>query len=116
MSDTSKQMSDGERVSGRGEEQLVRLVSAAELDRLEARRDHLTEAVEELEAENTLLRQEIEALRRRLEQKDQQRQQVVENYERMLAARQDSADETENDSERLLGDVFFWRATTDEQA
>ncbi|WP_436902944.1 hypothetical protein [Halovenus halobia] len=107
MSDSSEQLSDGEGVSGHSEEQLVRLVSAAELDRLEARRDHLTETVEELEAENTLLRQEIATLRHRLEQKDQQRQQVVENYERILAARQNCGDDAENDSNRLLGDVFF---------
>ena len=107
MTHAPTQMSDDERASGCDDEQLVRLVSAAELDRLEARRDRLTEAVEELEAENKLLRQEIATLRHRLEQKDQQRQQIVENYERILAARQDSADDDEDDSGRSFDEIFF---------
>lgn len=113
MSDSPKQMSDGERASCRGEEQLVRLVSATEFDRLEARRDHLTEMVEELEAENTLLRQEVEALRHRLEQKDRQHQQVVENYERILAAAREG--ETSESSQRF-GTVCFWRSEPDDSA
>jgi len=96
MTDTPTQMSDGERA--RGEEQLVRLVSAVELDRLEARRDHLTATVEELQAENKLLRQEIATLRHRLNQKDQQRQQVIDNYERQLGERRRQATRGEQEA------------------
>jgi chaperonin cofactor prefoldin len=106
MTDPPQQTSDGERASARGE-QLVRLVSDTELDRLEARREHLTQRVDELETENSRLRQEIATLRHRLEQKDQQRQQVIDNYERLLAEeRTDSVD----DERRSLDTVFFWRS------
>jgi regulator of replication initiation timing len=74
------------------DEELVRLVPEDQLDRLHAERDHLSEQVEQLEAENRLLKLEIRALERRLEQKDEQRQQIINNYERLLAKRDRSQD------------------------
>lgn len=99
-----------------GEEQLLRLVPERELDRLRARQEHLTETVENLEAENRMLRVEIAALERNLEQKDSQRQQVVDNYERILA-KKDGDRETDTaeaeSSQSLLTGVLFGRSNSE---
>ncbi|WP_336328355.1 hypothetical protein [Halovenus sp. HT40] len=99
-----------------GEEQLLRLVPEHELDRLRARQEHLTETVESLEAENRMLRVEIAALERKLEQKDSQRQQVVDNYERILAkkdgGRETDTVEAESGRTWLIG-VLFGRSDSE---
>lgn len=89
-----------------GEEHLLRLVPEHELDRLRARQEHLTETVERLEAENRLLRGEIAALERKLEQKDSQRQQVVDNYERILAKTERETDDEREPEGGLSGLLF----------
>ena len=94
------------------EEQLLRLVPEQELDRLRARQDHLTETVERLEAENRMLRVEIAALERKLEQKDSQRQQVVDNYERILAKTERETDD-EREPEGGLSGLLFDRLGSD---
>lgn len=97
-------MADPPETTGRyetGEQPPLRLVSEHELDRLRAREAYLTETVEDLEDENQLLRVEIAALERKLEQKDSQRQQVIDSYERILAERDrkrgDNGTEAETD-------------------
>ena len=75
-----------------GDDLLLRLVPEHKLDRLEA--------------ENRLLRGEIAALERKLEQKDSQRQQVVDNYERILAKTERETDDEREPEGGLSGLLF----------
>lgn len=87
MSDAPEQTNHDTTSTRPDEEPLARLVSESELERHETERENLREIVDDLEAENRMLRQEIEALERRLEQKDEKRRQLIENYERVIAAK-----------------------------
>lgn len=92
------------------EQRLLRLVPERELDRLRASEEHLAETVDDLEAENRMLRLEVAALERRLEQKDRKHQQIIENYERILAERdhdrEAAVDDTEPDRSLLVSTLF----------
>lgn len=62
--------------------------SATQRDPVAAERERLAERVQSLTAEVAALEAEVEALERTVESKERQRQQVIDNYESIVAARQ----------------------------
>lgn len=83
------------------------IVVRGEDPQLETLEAEILRDADNLEVENRLLRWEIAALRRRLEQAEQR----IDNYERRLAAAREN--ET-GESSRRFGTVFFWRSETDD--
>jgi len=65
---------------------------------LAAEREALDEQVDELRAEMEALEAEVEALERTVESKDRQRQQMIDNYETIVANRSEPDRESESES------------------
>lgn len=87
----------------------VRIVTLeAEVELLEAERETLVDQVTALESTIEELENEVAALERTIECKDQQRQQVRDNYEHVIAAKDQAYQELQQELEAAPTGTSIW--------